>query len=144
MKDHKNIEDDPIWDLLEKAPSQKASGSFSQDVLRSVRMLEDEGKSLPWWRQFWLPQALALGAAACIGFVLVVQQPDGVEPAGMANHQNESSMIAEPSSVALADSLVTSSDSDEFGELLIEETLAIAATNPDEFTRGEIAALIGF
>lgn len=68
------LENDPVWTILDEAPSSDASPSakpmFARNVMREIRLLEDAKQ--PWWKaaltskfsKILLPTAAVTGAAA--------------------------------------------------------------------------------
>ncbi len=80
---------DPTWKLLGNASQKLPSGSFTQDLVRSVR-LEQEEPQLSRWQllvqrlttPIWKP-ALGIATAACaIAFIASPSLPDPVSPNG--------------------------------------------------------------
>ena len=69
-------ENDPIWDLLNKASTPEASEMFSRNVLRSIRL--EEQQSTPVWRRLLTPAPIVVTlatAAACLALILNIQSP---------------------------------------------------------------------
>lgn len=67
-------ENDPAWDLLGKASKQEAGEMFSRNVLRSIR-LEDQEAS-PWWKRLLSPAPIVgslATAAACVALIISTQ-----------------------------------------------------------------------
>ena len=74
-RDHENIDQDPVWDLLRQAPRKEASPRFVDDVVRAARLSE---RDTPWWKRMGLPLAvggLTTAATAAIVALLVFNQP---------------------------------------------------------------------
>ena len=64
-------ENDPAWDLLGKASKQEASPMFSRNVLRSIRLEEQEPN--PWWKRLLTPAPIVgtlATAAACVALII--------------------------------------------------------------------------
>ncbi len=67
-------ENDPTWDLLNKASKQEASEMFSRNVLRSIRLEEQE--AAPWWKRLLSPAPIVgtlATAAACVALIISTQ-----------------------------------------------------------------------
>ncbi|MEM6911900.1 MAG: hypothetical protein AAF555_10015 [Verrucomicrobiota bacterium] len=60
------LEEDRVWDLLEKAPPRRASPAFSQKVLRAVRQQEAAPSRWVELGKFFLRPAALVGAAAVL------------------------------------------------------------------------------
>lgn len=62
-------ENDPAWDLLGKASKQEASPMFSRNVLRAIRLEEQE--ATPWWKRLLTPAPIVgTLAAACVALII--------------------------------------------------------------------------
>ncbi len=76
---------DQVWELLKRVPAQRASGDFSQNVLRQVRLSNAEAvEPSPGGFWQWLLSPGLVGAAAIT--ILVVAF-------GIFNRSNSSSMV---------------------------------------------------
>lgn len=67
-------ENDPAWDLLGKASKQEASEMFSRNVLRSIRLEEQE--TTAWWKRLFTPApivATLATTAACVALIISTQ-----------------------------------------------------------------------
>ena len=115
------LEADPVWDLVDKAPTQPASSHFASATVRMVR--EQQERKSAWWKQLFAPMPIAglAAAAAAIALVVNVSIPDR--------------------------EVVDSSDKAEIEaiqEVVEVELLMVAAENPSEFSDQELVALLGF
>ncbi|MBT8036097.1 MAG: hypothetical protein KJO21_01005 [Verrucomicrobiae bacterium] len=123
-------DDDPTWQILSQASTREPNAFFARNVVRSVRLLDRKPTT---WRthivSFFTPRRLALGAAACA--CAIIAYP--MWPTSETQNPNmaETPSIITPPSSALS-------------ELVIEETLDLAAEDPTLFTHDEVVAMIGF
>lgn len=62
-------ENDPLWDLLGKAPPRPASAAFSRNVIRTIRQQEHPAQEKPSLYAF-LRWVLPAGAVAALALVL--------------------------------------------------------------------------
>lgn len=71
--DTRDLEKDPLWDLLRQSPATRPGPNFAANVTRSARLEEPAN---PWWSRLILPisvgSALA-GAAAVVAVVFTLQ-----------------------------------------------------------------------
>lgn len=75
--DHQHRDDDPVWDLLDKAPAPKAGPMFARNVMREIRLSEE--RSAPWWKRLLAPIPLTAGAvtaAAAFAIIVAANPPD--------------------------------------------------------------------
>jgi len=122
------LEPDPVWDLVDKAPTRPASASF---VRKTVQMVREQRRRQTWWQRLLAPvlarptASMAGLAAAAAAVVLVVNlvQP-GEQPAGVASFD--------------------SPQGNEIEEAIATEMLMAAAENPSEFSDQELVCLLGF
>lgn len=122
-------ENDPVWSLVDRAPSSEAKPAFVQDVMREVRLLDD--KESPWWRVFFLPQTLVGGAvAAVLALILVFSLPSG---------EKDSNSIADTPTTP--EPVETVADS-KLDTLVEKELLLEAAEDPSAFSDEELLALL--
>lgn len=116
------IEADPVWDLVDKAPTQPASAHFAH---KTVQMVRERQQRLSWWQKLMKPAPIAglAAAAAAIALVVSLSFPDdqGSTVAGFKGQQAE----------AIQEALET-------------EMLMAAADNPSEFSDQELVYLLGF
>jgi len=61
-------ENDPLWELLGKAPARQASAAFSRNVIRAIRTQDSTAQEKPFLAGFfrWLVPAGAVAALALI------------------------------------------------------------------------------
>ena len=81
-------ENDPTWDLLGKASKQEAREMFSRDVLRSIRLEEQE--STPWWKRLLTPVPIVgtlATAAACVALIISTPSTTPEAVPSVAVHQ---------------------------------------------------------
>ena len=120
------LEADPVWDLVDKAPTQPASSHFASATVRMVR--EQQERKSAWWKQLFAPMPLAGLAAAAAAVALVVNVSMNTPDAGnFVDNSNFDSVEA----VAIQ-------------EVVEVEMLMVAADNPSEFTDQELVTLLGF
>ncbi len=116
---------DPVWDLLNKASDQKAGPMFSRDVMRSIRLEEQDASS--WWSKLLRPTPV-LGtlatAAACVALVLFAPDSSSPEVEALANSE---SFSTEQGFAALTE-MVTADD--ELSDLI--DPLSLVASNDAE------------
>ncbi|MFK7850163.1 MAG: hypothetical protein AB8D78_04220 [Akkermansiaceae bacterium] len=117
-------EDDPTWDLLEKAVPKKASDRFADDVVRAVRTMPEKDS---FWSGMvgYAPWVGALACAALAAFLVISQQDvqSGNAPVVEVSPQEEWSEIEDVAEV---------------------EILSAAADHLDDFSDEELIAMIGF
>ncbi|MGJ8671349.1 hypothetical protein [Rubritalea sp.] len=103
-----NENNDPVWKLLDHASEQKASSLFSRDVMRDIRLEEQESQS--WWKKLLSPAPIVgtlATAAACIALVLSSQAPEALTPTPVAHAET---MSSEQGFDALADTVAANDD----------------------------------
>jgi len=126
-------QNDPVWNMLGEASSREPSAFFARNIVREARL--QETATVSWGSRlaaFFTPTKLALGAAACACALVASQMwptPEAVVTPGRIA-DDSSSEPAVPSSA--------------LSELVIEESLDLAAEDPTIFTRDEVVAMIGF
>ena len=120
-----SLEADPVWDLVDKAPTQPASSHFASATVRMVRE-QEERKSNVWWKQLLAPMPIAGVAAAAAAIALVAS----IDFSG-----NQPSTLVNTPSGAEAEAIQ---------EVVEVEMLMAAAENPSEFSDQELVALLGF
>lgn len=122
-------ENDPAWDLLGKASKQEASEMFSRNVLRSIRLEEQE--ATPWWKRLLTPAPIVgtlATAAACVALIISSQSTAPEAAPAVADYQpTTAESFAELSEAYLSNdgldsvispiSLVATYDTDSFSEL---------------------------
>lgn len=135
---------DPVWDLLSEASHPEPNPFFARNVVRSVRLQQQESASLG-QRIMGLLKArpIVATAAACACILATVhftnQGPSAIDNPLPAVSQNPAGTNVSPSPET-SDSEVSS----ELSEILIEENLIAAANNPSMFTRDEVVTMLGF
>ncbi len=118
------LEADPVWDLVDKAPTQPASSHFASATVRMVR--EQQERKSAWWKQFFAPMPLAGMAAAAAAVALVISLNfSGTQPG---------------TTVSVPDS----AEGAAIQEVVEVEMLMEVADNPSEFSDQEVIALLGF
>ena len=80
-------ENDRLWTLLGKASKPEAGPFFARNVVREVRLLEDEHSSAPgsFWTSLFSLRSLLVGgtaAALAVAFLLVASNQNGTESSG--------------------------------------------------------------
>lgn len=132
-------EQDPVWEMLEQTSVTEPSETFSRNVVRSVRILEDQ-KTCFWQKLLTPKPLLALGAVtACLIFALMTifqsspTQPD--TPVVQHPAPQKKTMPSETSA-----ELIIYLQDDE----LASDLLVAMAENSDLLNDEDIAQLIGF
>lgn len=122
-------ENDPVWSLVDRAPSSEAKPAFVQNVMREVRQLGE--KETPWWNIFLLPQTLVGGAvAAVLALILVFSLPT---PEQAPNKVADTVVPPEPAETV---------DNSQLDTLVENELLLEAAEDPSAFSDEELLALL--
>ncbi|RYD94292.1 MAG: alpha/beta fold hydrolase, partial [Sphingobacteriales bacterium] len=52
---NKDLEKDPVWELLRESRTGRPSPNFADNVVRAARL---EGQEKPWWSRIWIPAAI--------------------------------------------------------------------------------------
>lgn len=121
------LEADPVWDLIDQAPTQPASAEF---VRKTVQMVREQRQQQTWWQR-WLasarrrPSASIAGlaaAAACVAFAFTLLPPKDQAPGEIT---------------------LDSPQAEEIQEAIATEMLMAAAENPSEFSDQELVVLLG-
>jgi hypothetical protein len=76
----KDLEKDPVWELLRESRSVRPSPNFADNVVRAARLA---GQEKPWWSRIWIPAAIGTslaGAAALVVVVLTLHSQHGTTP----------------------------------------------------------------
>ena len=123
-------QDDPVWHLLEKASKKKAGPFFARNIMRETRLHAKHSPSL-FFRVPSLLTSKRIASIACV-CVLAVAAFE-FWPSGKSI-ETVDSMTAENQAASTS----------TLSELLIEESLNVAAEDPSIYTRDEIVAMIGF
>jgi len=121
-------ENDPAWDLLGKVSKQEASPMFSRNVLRSIRLEEQE--TTVWWKRLLTPAPIVAAlatAAACVALIISTQTtnlevaPTVVKQSSAAESFAEISVVYNSNddldSVISPISLIATYDTDSFSDL---------------------------
>lgn len=116
------LEADPVWDLVDQAPTQLASSHFARATVQLVREREQRQ---PWWRQFLAPMPIAGLTAATAAITLLINISLRDSPPGVSARNG----------IAQAEAIQ---------EAVVSELLMAAAENPNEFSDQELVALLGF
>ena len=120
------LENDPVWNLLNNAEAINPSPSFVQDTLRRVRLEVAEQKS-PWWRALFAPKPLmGVAGAALAAIAIVISLPSS--PA--------------PSDEKIVDKPEVTDDFDQLEDTFATELLSGAAEDPTLLSDEEIVALL--
>ena len=123
-------QDDPVWHLLEKASKKEASPFFARNIMRETRLHAKHSPSL-FFRLQSLLTSKRIASLACVCILAIAAfefwpSDKSVETVDSINQENQ----------------ITSAS--PLSELLIEESLNVAAEDPSIYTRDEIVAMIGF
>lgn len=123
-------QDDPVWHLLEKASKKEASAFFARNIMRETRLHAKRSPSL-FLRLQSLLTSKRIASLACVCILAIAAfefwpSDKSVETVDSINQENQ----------------ITSAS--PLSELLIEESLNVAAEDPSIYTRDEIVAMIGF
>ena len=116
------LEEDPVWDLVDKAPTQLASSHF---VRATVQLVREREQCQPWWRQLLAPMPIAGLAAATAAITLLINISLRDSPSG----------VTAPNGIAQVETIQ---------EVVAAELLMAAAENPTDFSDQELVALLGF
>ena len=119
-------ENDPVWDLLDRAKTAEIDPQFVQNVMREVRLVS-EPKRLWWKRKAILGPVLAGSMASLV--VALVLTFSGDKP---------SSEIAGVDPMPLPEKI----DGPQLDTLLDEEMLSQAAEDPAAFSDEVLVALL--
>jgi len=121
-----DLDNDPVWDLLDDAPAQDPTPRFAQDLVRRAR-LEGQATS-SWWNSLFSPKALigmATAACACVAIVLSLPSETPSDPAPVADLPER-----------------TDDWEENFADALANELLTSAAEDPSLLSDAEILALL--
>lgn len=123
-------QDDPVWHLLGKASKKEASTFFARNIMRETRLHAEHSPSLLFHlRSLLTSKRIASVACVCILAVAAFE----FWPSDQSDETVES-MTLENQTASIS----------TLSELLIEESLNVAAEDPSIYTRDEIVAMIGF
>ena len=166
MKDYKDIpeleREDEVWDLLGKASQEEASPMFSRNVLRAIRIEEEEAKeaNVSWWQRIFAGKrafALAGGVAAGLAVVAAVTQltkaPENSELVASSSPTSTAPTTSEDSSTTVIPDLgpvainsplmedITAATGDDD---IITDFLIAISENPEILNSEEIDSLMSF
>lgn len=135
QNDPQNEQSDPTWKLLGNASKKIPSGSFTQDLVRSVR-LEATQESIRWWQKPAWKIGLTAAAACVVAMVsLQLSAPsnsrDGAPLAKQSSGQEQNS-----SSLSSADITI------ELDELEYRNELLASVTTPAELDDQDLLELL--
>ena len=120
-------ENDPVWTLVDDAKAPEAGPMFARNVMREIRLSEQE--RTPWWKSLLSPKPLVAGALAAAAAVAVIASLD-FGPA-------EGPGVAETPSAPEAPPVVQ-----EVDDLLNEELLMTASEDPSVFSDEALVAML--
>jgi hypothetical protein len=119
-------ENDPVWDLLDKAETADIDPLFVSNVMREVRLASETKGS--WWKRPAIVRPLLAGSMATLVAVLLIAF-NGDEPSS-------------PSAVVDPLPLQEELEVPHLDTLLDEEMLSQAAENPAAFSDEALVALL--
>jgi len=140
-EDEHLLEEDAVWDVLEKAQPQEASSFFSRDVMREIRLNEAEKPSL--WARFFTKPRLLAGAVACAVLVasLFVFHDEGADvDQGLVSADSEvteDSLAGIPMEALFSDEEIAEMQSD-----LEDDLMAVASVDPSVFYDQELMSYL--
>ena len=123
----KDLEKDPVWELLRESRAVRPSPNFADNVVRAARL---EGQEKPWWSRIWIPAAIGTslaGAAALVAVVFTLQSQPGAKDAKLADYPR----TQDPSLAELQD--------DFENEVFLE-----ASDHLGKYDDAELVSMIGF
>ena len=120
------VEDDPVWDLVDRAAPRAAGALFTRNVMREVRLASE--RSLPWWKQLITPKPILAGSLAAVTVAILITV-DSDEPGQTA--------VTEPAPAPMAELQAPQLDT-----LLEEEMLSQAAEDPAAFSDEALVTLL--
>jgi hypothetical protein len=123
--DH-DLDQDPVWDLVDRAQPLEANPLFSRNVMREIRLAEDS--AIPWWKRLLASKPLVASSLAAVAAVAILVSVNTNSPA-----TNSGLTGVEPGQEApLA----------ELNEELDQELLMAAAEDPSLFSDEQLLALL--
>ncbi|MCW1886417.1 hypothetical protein OKA04_16890 [Luteolibacter flavescens] len=125
----KDLEKDPVWDLLRESRSARPSPNFADNVVRAARL---KGQEKPWWSRIWIPAAIGTslaGAAALVAVVVTLQSQPGTGSA----HENSIVQVTAP------DTSLAGLQDDFENEVFLE-----ASDHLGKYDDAELVSMIGF
>lgn len=143
MSTPENEKDDPVWDLLNKAPTAKPGPFFSRNVVREVRMLDSAvsgSLGARGWRAmtrfFQSPGGAwaTVSAVAMVAILLIVSRPPATEQMAVSTETPVTAVDAE-SAGTVYDPANEIGNLDYLGELM-------AVTDPSLLDDNALADLL--
>jgi hypothetical protein len=123
--DH-DLDQDPVWDLVDRAQPLEANPLFSRNVMREIRLAEDS--AIPWWKRLLASKPLVASSLAAVAAVAILVSVNTNSPT-----TNGGLTGIEPGQEApLA----------ELNEELDQELLMAAAEDPSLFSDEHLLALL--
>ncbi|MDX1679506.1 MAG: hypothetical protein R3242_02135 [Akkermansiaceae bacterium] len=117
------LDEDPVWDLVDKSPTKEASANFRNKTVQLVRQQRKSRGS--WWQQLLKPAPLSGLAVAAAAVVLLIAISDrGDQNGGVAGFDAK--------------------QTETIQEIVETEMLIAAADNPEQFSDQELVCLLGF
>lgn len=137
---------DEVWDILENASETSPKPMFVQDVLRSVRNIEEV--SPPWWKRIFSPAPSLIGASLAAAIVVTIYfntrnnseqaSPDTEFSQATNLHSDDSTAtISLQDDAELINEVIATSEDDD----LIGEYLVSLAENADLLSDEDISNL---
>jgi len=123
----KDLEKDPVWELLRESRTVRPSPNFADNVVRAARI---EGQEKPWWSRIWIPAAIGTslaGAAALVAVVFTLQSQPKTGDRTLGAHP----VAPDPSLAELQD--------DFENEVFLE-----ASDHLGKYDDAELVSMIGF
>ena len=122
---------DAVWKALGEASSAKASGSFTDDVVRSVRLIPERESVLV--KFFKLTPVIGLAACVVFAFSMFLNEPSG-ELSGAEPESSSGQLVVQPTQEAKWEQI------ENMAEV---EMLVAAVDHLDEFSDHELVTMIG-
>ena len=122
--DHHDLENDPVWKLVDEAKAPEAGPFFVRNVMRAVRLAEET--PVRWWQRLLRPKPLLAGALGAAAAVVVTAS---LNPAAEKPGRVETSDPVPVTAPAL-------------DELVEEEMLFEAADDPSAFSDEALVAML--
>lgn len=124
-------ESDAVWNLLDKAPPMEPRASFTDDLVRMVKL---EPAPQPWWKRLLTPAPLGAIATAAAAVAL-----------GMMSLKNGGTSPDQGlTPVVVADVAPQADPYADLQDLAETEILIAAVDHLDDFSDQELGNLIGF
>ena len=121
-----DLDQDPVWDLLDDAPPQEPGPRFAQDLVRRARLEGQGGKA--WSKALFSPKPLiGMATAACACAAILASFP---------------TETSDPAPVVVSPQPPTDDWEENFADILANELLTSAADDPTLLSDSEIIALL--